>query len=336
MVKASRSRTQKATPSLARHEKRYVIENESIVGSSPVGPQPAGSLTSEWTRPSFMVETHAGGLLESVDGFVTTRAVTEGYRSLVTPLRLLSSITGKARNLPVAVGSTAHYRRESAHGTDDRVEVANTERAPWRSICHLEVTFTTGKVSYATGWFIGPRTVVTAGHALVDPNSRAWASEVLVVPGRRGDFAPFGHDTATSIDVDRRWYDEGKEAYDVGAVFLPDHKLGETVGWFGVAAPSDADLSQKPLINNAGYPVESSKPFGTLWYNAGRIVDFDPAFLYYMVDTAEGQSGSPVFFRKHNDQRLVLAVHTYGGDDRNKGRRVTRDLVALFDRWINV
>jgi glutamyl endopeptidase len=45
------------------------------------------------------------------------------------------------------------------------------------------------------------------------------------------------------------------------------------------------------------YPREAAKPYGTLWFNAGRVrMDADSRqderFLEYMVDTIGGQSGS--------------------------------------------
>ncbi len=50
------------------------------------------------------------------------------------------------------------------------------------------------------------------------------------------------------------------------------------------------------LVNNAGYPYEADKPYGTLWYNAAAFARWRRQYIEYMVDTEGGQSGSPIYF----------------------------------------
>ena len=87
------------------------------------------------------------------------------------------------------------------------------------------------------------------------------------------------------------------------------------------------------FVNNAGYPYEANKPYGTLWYNAGRIRKMEKTYIEYMVDTEGGQSGSPVYYYdKESGQRYVIAVHTTG-DFVNRGLRITREVFETIKRW---
>src|SRR5918912_3129628 len=68
--------------------------------------------------------------------------------------------------------------------TDDRVRILDTELAPWRMICALRMRGPTGAGAIGTGWFIGPRTVLTAGHCVFSNHFfGGWASSIEVIPG---------------------------------------------------------------------------------------------------------------------------------------------------------
>jgi V8-like Glu-specific endopeptidase len=107
--------------------------------------------------------------------------------------------------------------------------------------------------------------------------------------------------------------------------------LGNTVGWFGFACLSGSSL-RNLLVNNAGYAGD--KPFGTLWFNAGRITRVTTRRLYYMIDTYGGHSGSPVW-RSRGGRRYGVGVHNYGGCP-NKATRITRPVFENMKNWKNL
>ena len=53
---------------------------------------------------------------------------------------------------------------EAIIGTDDRVQIHNTSAYPWRAHASLLLTAADGSSWIGTAWFIGPRTLVTAGN----------------------------------------------------------------------------------------------------------------------------------------------------------------------------
>lgn len=286
------------------------VSSEGDVG----GPGEAGD--GDLAEDGYMVETHGGGTLEAVPGFELSRAMTEGFQGAQV------DVDEEFEALPRSC-DIEFEQPESVCGRDDRVRITNTTTIPWRLNCQLIITLKDGRRSRCTGWFIGPRTVMTAGHCVYSHSASGWARQIEVIPGMNGSNRPFGSQIGTSFRSVRGWTRGRKPAYDYGAVILPNNSLGNRVGWFGFAALSDGSL-RNLLVNNAGYAGD--KPFGTLWFNAGRITKVTSRRLYYMIDTFGGHSGSAVW-RYRQGQRHAVGVHAYGGCP-NKSTRITR---AVFD-----
>lgn len=214
-------------------------------------------------------------------------------------------------------------------GPDDRKRVTPTNVLPWRRICHLSIRAANGSMFLGTGFFIGPRTVATAGHCVFLRDNGGWASEIRVSPARDGSATPYGTVTATSLRSVRGWVVGRKRAYDYGAIILPRTFRQPSIGAFGFAAYPDAMLRQGKL-NTAGYPGD--KPSGTMWYH-GRVAKSVAArVITYDTDTAGGQSGSPVWQRRGNT-RTVVGIHTNGSPSGNSATRITQPVFTNFMAW---
>lgn len=254
-----------------------------------------------------------GGELESLPGFDPQRALGEGM-----PVEILTD--------ELLEWSPEGAPPESVCGRDDRVEVTNTTAVPWRWICKLIITFPNGARYGGTGWFIGPKAVMTAGHCVYSRSNGGWASQIEVIPGMRGASRPYGSMIGTSFRSVTGWTNNADPNYDYGCIILPNASLGNRVGWFGFAALTDASLNNL-LVNNSGYPGD--KPAGTQWFNAGRITNVTARKLDYMLDTFGGQSGSPTW-RLLNGQRHAVGIHAYGGCPNSSARIVT----AVFNNMM--
>jgi len=162
-----------------------------------------------------------------------------------------------------------------------------------------------------------------------------------VIPGRNGVSAPYGFHRTSNWKAAPGWPDPKSPELDYAAIFLPearipplptDPALGDKLGYFGLEI-LDEKSNERLLVNNAGYPFEPRRPFGTLWYNAGRINSFEKDFLTYLIDTQGGQSGSPVFvYREESRQRRVVAIHTTGYFP-NRGIRITQSVFDQLTDW---
>ena len=212
-------------------------------------------------------------------------------------------------------------------GEDDRVRVRATQRIPWRRICHLSILGRTGRRFLGTGFFIGPRTLITAGHCVYLHN-HGWASEILVSPGRDGADKPYGAIKATAFRSVAGWTQNRNRNYDYGAIILPQ-SIGRRTGAFGYGVlPGSHILGSR--LNIAGYPGD--KPTGTMWYHGMKGKAVSSRTITYDIDTAGGQSGSPVWqFR--NGQRIVVGIHTNGSSRGNSATRIVRPIYNNFQSW---
>jgi V8-like Glu-specific endopeptidase len=172
---------------------------------------------------------------------------------------------------------------------------------------------------------------MTAGHCVYSRGNGGWARSIEVIPGMDAASRPFGSQVGTSFRSVAGWVNSADPNYDYGAIILPDRTLGNRVGWFGFASLSDASLNNL-LVNNSGYPGD--KPFGTQWFNAGRITSVGARKIYYMVDTFGGQSGSCVW-RYSGGQRHAVGIHAYGGCP-NSATRITAPVFNNMLAWRSI
>jgi glutamyl endopeptidase len=222
---------------------------------------------------------------------------------------------------------------ETVHGPDDRVHITNTPVYPWRAHASLLITAADNSMWIGTGWFIGPHTLMTAGHVVFIKNSGVpgrdgWVKKIQVMPGRNGATLPYGSVTSSNFRTVLGWANNGDENFDYGAIIIPT-ELGNTVGWFGFGVFSDADLKGS-VGNISGYPGD--KPSGTQWYDHRQIASVNSRKVFYDIDTAGGQSGSAVY-RILKGGRYGVAVHAYGGATTNSGTRIVTPVFNNMVAW---
>lgn len=200
---------------------------------------------------------------------------------------------------------------ESIIGPDGRVRQNPTTAFPNRAIAYLVVRFPSGSGS-CTGWFIGPRTVVTAGHCVYSSSTNQWATSITVYPGRNGSIAPYGSTTAYRLFTVVGWTSSHSPNYDYGAIQTNGAK-GNTVGWFGFRWQSSNSFPGSFTVK--GYPGD--KPAGQQWYMSGPITHINTYRFWYNIDTYAGQSGSPLYHWWTGSGCTSycyygVGIHTYG------------------------
>ena len=264
---------------------------------------------------------------EGVKGFklkVTESARAESFRA---------PSTSKLRDIGEASFGPPPPRAETVHGPDNRVKITNTSVYPWRVHASLLITAADGSGWIGTGWFIGPHTLMTAGHVVYIKNSGVpgrdgWVRSIDVMPGRNGASLPYGKVTSKNFRTVTGWANSGDENFDYGAIIIPTN-LGNTTGWFGFGVFTDADLTSS-VGNISGYPGD--KPAGTQWYDAHRIASVNTRKVYYDIDTIGGQSGSGVY-RIISGGRYGIAIHAYGGATTNSGTRIVTPVFNNMVAW---
>lgn len=234
---------------------------------------------------------------------------------------------------PPSVDKAHQEKIETVHGPDDRVQITATGTLPWRMNASLLITAADNSQWIGTGWFIGPHTLMTAGHVVFIKNSGVpgrdgWVKRIQVMPGRNGGTLPYGSVTSTNFRSVTGWTGSGNENFDYGAIILPTN-LGNSTGWYGFGVYSDADLNAS-VGNIAGYPGD--KPTGTMWYASHRIASVNATKVYYDIDSYGGQSGSAVY-RIIGSQRFGVAIHAYGGAVTNSGTRINTAVFNNMTAW---
>lgn len=222
---------------------------------------------------------------------------------------------------------------EAVIGTDERIQIEDTKKLPWRLNASLLMTAADNSQWIGTGWFISPRTLVTAGHCVFIkgsgvPGRDGFVKKIQVMPGRNGSQVPFGGLTATEFWTVKGWADNGLETFDYGAIILPS-AFPTNLGAFGFGVFPDATLLAA-TANVAGYPGD--KPSGTLWFDKRQVGSVKPDKVFYAADTAGGQSGACVYLIR-NGQRIGIAIHAYGGATANSGTRISAEVFANLTSW---
>ena len=215
-------------------------------------------------------------------------------------------------------------------GKDDRIRIHSTTTYPWRTICSLLITARDNSRWIGTGWLVGNRTVITAGHVVYIHSRGGWAKSVEVIPGRNATSRPYGSCIATSLRSVTGWTKKRKRSHDYGAIILPKNcSYGKQLGYFGYGNYSKGTL-QDLTVNLSGYPGD--KPSGTQWWHARRVKSVTSRTLIYNIDTAGGQSGSPVW-RVRDGKRYAVGIHTNGSSSGNSATRITKPVFNNIKKW---
>lgn len=240
---------------------------------------------------------------------------------------------------------------EASFGPDNRKyieEFDDNRNPPWRQICSLFIKSANprGRSGFATGWFVGAKTIITAAHNLYNPlGLRGKASEITIYPGRDSTENPFGILTSSKFEYPTEWEtsDGDKPDYDYGVIFLDDDTVGNRVGWLSFASINNTELSNA-TVNISGYPANTREKLeydGTRqFYHADKVSsDIQSNRFFYEIDTSRGQSGSPVWIER-GSSKIVVGIHTYGpsftfGFRINSATRITSAVHRQINTWIS-
>lgn len=225
---------------------------------------------------------------------------------------------------------------ESVCDPDDRVQVTATADFPWSANCQLIITLSDGAggrlTARGTGWLIGPKTVITAGHCVHGGAGDSYFLEVEVIPGMNRIQMPYGSQVSRKLRASKDWKVSGNAANDYGAILLDEEfssSTGGSPGHLDVAVLSDAELEQLE-VNISGYPGD--KPTGTQWHAGGPLQRVSASRLSYMIDTYGGHSGSPIVRLLSDGSRHAIGIHNYGGCP-NHCTRITASVQQDLVKW---
>jgi V8-like Glu-specific endopeptidase len=229
--------------------------------------------------------------------------------------------------------------------SDERMPVPESKLAPFRYICYISARLTSNPraSSIGTGFFIGPKTILTAAHNLwdefVNPNGALVPfRNVEIIPARNENTKPFGSVIASAIKLpysDFKNSDRG--GYKDYAIIHIEGSKGLETGYFGRGVwaqdPIGSTNLRSPIrfpgpiecqsIDVAGYPSDLSN--GIKMYKSTDVaLGLAGKFLMIRNDTFKSMSGCPVWMTrdKKDGGRTVVGLLLGPGTKDCKGRYV--------------
>ena len=240
-------------------------------------------------------------------------------------------------------------------GTDERMQIPESRWAPFRYICQITARLSRPKTSsVGTGFFIGPRTILTVAHNIWDPffstnGAKVSAGNVEIIPARNGENnKPFGTLKASSIVLphsDFKSSDMGKYK-DYAIIHLTETKGLET-GYFGRGVWAQDSIGSTSLkspftfpcplecqsLGVAGYPSDKDdKKANKLYKSSDVALRLVGKYLYIRNDTYKSMSGCPVWMRRdpRHGGRTVVGL-LLGAGEKDSQQRYIYNVARYID-----
>ncbi|MCU1534201.1 MAG: hypothetical protein JWR53_682 [Glaciihabitans sp.] len=192
---------------------------------------------------------------------------------------------------------------------------------PYTAVCKLEYWTMDPRTknwastgSYASGFLVGRRTLLTSGHAFAKATS---ADAIKVIPACWGNRPVFGEGAVTWV-VRRMWW-HSDSGNDLQLCHLAD-PIGDAMGYFG-AREYDSDWEDQGRWTMAGFPYDRSQ-YGMSVQTGIHVRDdddgddinldgntYDTTQVENDADEASGASGSPLFAWFGKDNACAIGVH---------------------------
>lgn len=228
---------------------------------------------------------------------------------------------------------------ESVIGSDGRekVQPSATSVFPLSAIGQIEFS-RNGTQYICTGYLIDSNSVLTAGHCSYEggtgQDGMIDSAQFFAARNRQNGVItnPFGGCAMTEVWAPPQWVDDGKAAHDYSVQQL-DCEVGDRAGWFGLFSLAGDNAFAGRRLRVEGYPGDQN--YGSRWKMAGLVQRSTINTLHYPMDTAGGQSGSPLFKwnRPSCGGPCSAGVHAYGAfgnPPTNSGPMLTPGRISMI------
>ncbi len=218
--------------------------------------------------------------------------------------------------------------------------ITSTTSSRYRNTARLRMTLASGATSWATGFFIGPSTIVTAGHVAHNTNrtGNPFPTSMTVFPAYSNSTAgstPYGSANATSYIMSSNWVDNRSNDYDWAIVRL-NSNLGDSVGHYGLRWQSASYNGTD--INAHGYPgTVNGVANQFLYLTTGKIsASFDKTLRSINTNIDRGMSGGPLYIYSstYGYQAIGIISGAISSSNGTSYNRFTRIDQTLYNRMM--
>ena len=220
---------------------------------------------------------------------------------------------------------------ESVIPPDDRVRITPTTSFPWRTICKVYITWPDSATGWGSAAIIDGYHILTAGHCVYSHSHGGWASSIRVVPAEDNGVWPYNYAWATYLRSYTGWTVSASPDHDWAMVTL-DRNIGNYTGWMGRTTNATLSWYWSNGFNNAGYPADLDGG-ANMYYDFDNGCNATEYRHWYLMDTAGGHSGGPVWWLSGGN-RYIVTIHAYGLNGcGNSGTRLNQDKYDRIISW---
>lgn len=222
-------------------------------------------------------------------------------------------------------------KQETEWYQDGRLPIGDPTAPPWIWNCLLIIETVDGEKGIATGFLIGPRTVITSAGAIHTPG-RGFHKRIEVVPGASPGNRPIGTYLARELLAPEGWVTTGEFKHNYGAIILGS-PVGNRVGYFGIANLSSKELTAERATFSGYfyYPLPGDR-FPTQ-NRVGADILLRDNYLVLKTPFSDTFTGAPVF-RKVNNERAVVGIQCLGSS-RPLAIRLQGEVFTNLQAWKN-
>lgn len=193
--------------------------------------------------------------------------------------------------------------------------------------------------STCSATLIGSRYLLTAAHCVYNLEKKTWPNNFKFIPGQTKDNQmPFGIADWDKVYINRAYFENStasntNQAYQHDyAVIVLKEKIGERLGWMGMASVMDPSLAVSGTM--MGYP--SDKDRGSLWTVTCPMAVQGNQWIF-QCDAFQGMSGSSIRAVGANNEEKVLGVFDWVQENKdgvNGGVVINDAILAQIKTWL--
>lgn len=176
-----------------------------------------------------------------------------------------------------------------------------------------------------TGFMIGEKTLVTAGHCFWNSSKGGWVIECRIHPFQNADTINTAYYYPSTWVCSTAYTSSEDNNYDwcVANLFS---SIGTQTGYFGFGTGGNMDAGSYTLSGYSGDYLYHQ------YYSSGSIQSANTYTCNFKINAVGGQSGAPLF-----DGTIAWAI-VVGGKSTilgkyNYGCRITRELFDIMNEW---